>query len=238
MNGSVPALELIDVHAAYGRIEVLRSVNLVVPRGTVFALLGPNGAGKSTMLKVASGRLVPTRGCLHIGGNHVNGAHPADLAAAGVCTIPEGRGIFPNLSVVDNLWVATHASRLSADEVRDRAFEGFPRLKERAHQLAGTLSGGEQQMLAMARAIATDPALLLLDEISMGLAPIIVSDLYESVARFARQGIAILIVEQFAKAALAVADYAAVMKQGRVHMLGEPAEVEAALSAAYLGGAA
>jgi branched-chain amino acid transport system ATP-binding protein len=232
---TAPALELIDVHAAYGRIEVLRSVNLVVPKGSVFALLGPNGAGKSTTLRIASGRMVPTRGCVHVAGNHVNGAHPAELAKAGVCTIPEGRGIFPNLSVIENLWVATNAGNLSQDDVRDRTFDAFPRLKDRASQVAGTLSGGEQQMLAMARAIATEPALLLLDEISMGLAPLIVADLYESVARFARQGIAILIVEQFAKAALAVADYAAVMKQGRVQMMGEPQEVEDAVSAAYLG---
>jgi len=155
-----------------------------------------------------------------------------------VCTIPDGRGIFPNLTVLENLWVATNTGNLSQGDVRDRAFDAFPRLKERATQVAGTLSGGEQQMLAMARAIATDPALLLLDEISMGLAPLIVADLYESVARFARQGIAILIVEQFAKAALAVADYAAVMKQGRVQVMGEPAEIEDAVSAAYLGGAA
>jgi branched-chain amino acid transport system ATP-binding protein len=238
MTVTAPALELIDVHAAYGRIEVLRSVNLVVPVGAVVALLGPNGAGKSTTLLVASGRMVPTRGCVHLAGNHVNGTHPAAFAQAGVCTIPEGRGIFPNLTVRENLWVATHTGTLSARTVRDRAYDAFPRLGERETQLAGTLSGGEQQMLAMARALATDPALLILDEISMGLAPLIVERLYESVARLARQGIAILVVEQFATAALAVASYAAVMKQGRIQVMGEPAEVEEALSRAYLGGAA
>jgi branched-chain amino acid transport system ATP-binding protein len=229
------ALELIDVRAAYGRIEVLRGVNLIVPRGSVFALLGPNGAGKSTTLRVISGRMTPTSGCVHIAGNHVNGGSPAALARAGVCTIPEGRGIFPNLSVGENLWVTTHASGGKQDETLARAFAAFPMLADRRTQLAGTLSGGQQQMLALARALVTDPALLLLDEISMGLAPRVVGDLYESVAAMASQGIAILIVEQLARVALAVADYAAIMSHGRIHTAGEPADVAGALEGAYLG---
>jgi branched-chain amino acid transport system ATP-binding protein len=230
-----PALELIDVHAAYGRIEVLRGVNLVVPQGSVVALLGPNGGGKSTLLRVASGRMVPSAGCVHVGGNHVNGAAPAALARAGVCTIPEGKGIFPNLSVSENLWVATNGTRLSRDEVADRAFDAFPRLGERRDQLAGTLSGGEQQMLALSRALATEPAVLLLDEISMGLAPMLVAELYNNVARLAAQGISLLIVEQLARVALEVADVAAIMTQGRIQAVGEPAEIEAELASAYLG---
>lgn len=235
---NVPVLELIGVRAAYGRIEVLHGVDLVVPVGKVVALLGPNGAGKSTTLKVASGRLVPTAGCVHVAGNHVNGAPAAALARAGVCTVPEGRGIFPNLTVAENLWVATHAGNLSARTVQERAYAAFPRLAERRNQVAGTLSGGEQQMLALARALATDPALLLLDEISMGLAPLIVAELYESVARLAALGIAICIVEQFATTALAVADVAAIMTQGRVQAVGPPAVIERQLAQAYLGGAA
>lgn len=235
---NVPALELIGVRAAYGRIEVLHGVDLVVPPGKVVALLGPNGAGKSTTLKVASGRLVPSAGCVHIAGNHVNGASAAALARAGVCTVPEGRGIFPNLTVAENLWVATHAGNLSVRTVQERAYTAFPRLAERRNQVAGTLSGGEQQMLALARALATDPALLLLDEISMGLAPLIVAELYESVARMAALGIAICIVEQFAATALAVADVAAIMTQGRVQAVGPPAVIERQLAQAYLGGAA
>src|SRR5438128_10170256 len=137
---TAPALELIDLHAAYGRIDVLRGVNLVVPRGAVVALLGPNGAGKSTTLRVASGRLVPKSGCVHLGGHHVNGASPAAMVRAGVCTIPEGRGIFPNLSVLDNLWLATHAGRVDRAEVERRAFDTFPRLRERRHLAAGSLS--------------------------------------------------------------------------------------------------
>lgn len=234
---SAPALELIDLHAAYGRIEVLRGVNLVVPEGSVFALLGPNGAGKSTTLRVASGRMKPLKGCLHIGGNHVNGASAAQLARAGVCTIPEGKGIFPNLTVDENLIVATHTGT-SRDDLMDRAFAAFPALAERRSQLAGTLSGGEQQMLAISRAMSTEPSLLMLDEISMGLAPMIVADLYERVAQLVRQGVTIFIVEQFARLVLDICDYAAVMTQGRVRHMGEPGDVEAALSDAYLGGAA
>jgi branched-chain amino acid transport system ATP-binding protein len=230
-----PALELIDVHAAYGRIEVLRGVSLTVPQGSVVALLGPNGGGKSTLLRVASGRIVPTAGCVHIGGNHVNGASPAALTRAGVCTIPEGKGIFPNLTVAENLWVATNGTRLSRGEVAERAYDVFPRLGERRDQLAGTLSGGEQQMLALSRAVATEPSLLLLDEISMGLAPMLVAELYRNVSRFAEQGIALLIVEQLARVALDVADYAAIMTHGRIQAIGEPAEVEDALASAYLG---
>lgn len=235
---TAPVLELIGVRAGYGRIEVLHGVDLTLGQGEVLALLGPNGAGKSTTLKVASGRLAPTAGCLHIAGNHVNGAHPAALARAGVCTVPEGRGVFPNLTVAENLWVATHAGDLPTRTVQERAYATFPRLAERRDQVAGTLSGGEQQMLALARALATDPAVLLLDEISMGLAPLIVAELYESVARMAALGIAILIVEQFASTALAVADTAAIMTQGRIQAVGPPAVIERQLHEAYLGGAA
>src|SRR3954451_16615550 len=170
-----PALELIDVHAGYGRINVLHGVNLTIPAGKVMALLGANGAGKSTTAHVAGGRVVPRSGCLHIGGNHVNGAAPGALAKAGVCTVPEGRGIFPNLTVDENLWVTTHVAKGGREEVRQRAFAYFPRLGERRDQLAGTLSGGEQQMLAMSRALTSNPQLLLLDEMSMGLAPRIVA---------------------------------------------------------------
>ena len=233
-----PVLELIDVRAGYGRIDVLHGVTLKIPKGTVMALLGPNGAGKSTTVQIAGGRLVPKSGCLHIAGNHVNGASAGELAKAGVCTVPEGRGIFPNLSVDDNLWVATHVAPGTREEVRERAFHFFPRLSDRRKQIAGTLSGGEQQMLAMARALTTEPSLLILDEISMGLAPLIVAELYEQVALLKEQGIAILLVEQFAETALRVADYAAIMAHGRITRIGLPDEIHAELSGAYLGGAA
>jgi branched-chain amino acid transport system ATP-binding protein len=231
---TTPVLELRDVHAAYGRIDVLHGVDLVVPPRSVVALLGPNGAGKTTTLRVAAGQHVPTSGCFHVAGKHVNGVDPDALSRAGVCTIPEGRGIFANLTVEENLQMMTY-SGTSFDRVRERAFRSFPRLEERRTQIAGTMSGGEQQMLAMARALATDPALLLLDEISMGLAPIIVDELYESVKRIASEGVAILLTEQYAQTALNVADYAAIMTQGKVRSMGEPRDIAEELSGVYLG---
>jgi branched-chain amino acid transport system ATP-binding protein len=232
-----PVLELVGVRAAYGRIEVLHGVDLVVPRNSIVALLGPNGAGKTTTLKVASGQMAPTEGHIHIAGKHVNGATADELTRAGMCAIPEGRGIFPNLTVEENLRLTTYAN-VSFDDACERTFAQFPRLKERRHQLAGTMSGGEQQMLAMARALSTDAALLMLDEISMGLAPLIVAELYDLVARIAEQGVAILLVEQFARVALPISNYAAVMTQGRIVSFGEPADIQDELSKAYLGGAA
>jgi branched-chain amino acid transport system ATP-binding protein len=230
-------LEVIDVHAAYGRIEVLRGVDLVVPEGTVVALLGPNGAGKTTLLKVISGQMRATSGHIHVGGHHVNNCSPEELARVGVCTIPEGRGIFPNLTVEENLRLFTYAGGTDSS-VRDITFARFPRLKERRRQLAGTMSGGEQQMLAMSRALATDPRLLILDELSMGLAPLIVAELYDAVAEIAKSGISVLVVEQFARTALAVAQYGAVMLHGRIVAMGQPDDLTDELSRAYLGGAA
>jgi branched-chain amino acid transport system ATP-binding protein len=232
------AIELLDVRAGYGRIEVLHGVSFAVPSGCVFALLGPNGGGKSTTLQVISGNIRPTAGCVHIAGVHVNGGRPDALARAGVSRIPEGRGIFPNLTVEDNLRMWTYAAGLSTREVQDRAFTRFPRLAERRGQRAGTLSGGEQQMLAMSRALVAEPAVLLLDEISMGLAPIIVAELYELVRTLAEEGITILLVEQFANTALKVSDFAAVMTQGRIVAVGQPQDIDEHVSAAYLGGAA
>ena len=231
-----PALELRDITAGYGRIEVLHGVSLAVPAGSVYALLGPNGAGKSTTLQVCSGKIRPTGGCVHVAGSHVNGVAPEALAKAGVCRIPEGRGVVPNLTVTENLRMFTYATDRSAREVQERAFARFPRLGERRTQLAGTMSGGEQQMLAMSRALVTDPGVLLLDEISMGLAPLIVAELYDLVRQLAAEGISILLVEQFARTALAVADYAAIMEKGRITRVGQPQDVTDEVSAAYLGG--
>jgi branched-chain amino acid transport system ATP-binding protein len=233
-----PALRLQAVSAAYERVEVLHAVDLTVAAGTVFALLGPTGAGKSTLLRVASGRLEPTSGRVLVDGRDVTGESADRLARAGVCSVPEGRGIFPNLTVAENLRMWTFRGGLSRSEVEEAAFGRFPRLAERRRQLAGTLSGGEQQMLAMSRALSTNPRLLLLDEISMGLAPLIVAELYELVAAVAAEGLAILLVEQFAPTALAVAGRAAVMIQGRIAVEGSPADIEAAASDLYLGAAA
>ena len=234
---SIPILEVVDLHAAYGRIEVLRGVDLRVPRGAVVALLGPNGAGKSTLLKVISGQMEQTSGDIHLAGVHVTGAKPDELARLGLTTVPEGRSVFPNLSVEENLQLMSYAG-VPASQVLDTAYSYFPRLHERRHQLAGTLSGGEQQMLALARALTSDPALLLLDELSMGLAPLIVDELYETVGRIAQTGVSILVVEQFARTALRIADYAAVMSGGRVVATGEPDEIGSIMADVILGGVA
>ena len=232
-----PVLELRRVHAAYGQIEVLHGVDLAVQTGSVLALLGPNGAGKSTTLRVASGQMEPTRGCFHLLGRHANGMRPDALARAGLCTLPEGRGVFPNLTVTENLRLMTYAGPSRA-HVEQQAFGRFPRLAERRHQVAGTLSGGEQQMLAMARTLSVEPAVLLLDEISMGLAPMIVAELYELVAQIAADGVAVILAEQFAATALGVATDVAVMVQGRIVAAGKPGDLPDDLADAYLGGAA
>jgi len=227
-------LELRGIRGGYGTIDVLHGVDLVVEPGQVHALLGPNGAGKTTTLGVCSGQIVPSGGQLVVSGREVQGASSDSLARAGVCLVPEGRGIFPNLTVIENLRMFTHAGT-PFSELQDQAFTQFPRLKERRKQVAGTLSGGEQQMLAMSRAMATSPALLLLDELSMGLAPLIVEELYERVAAMAAQGVSILVVEQFAQAVLGVADIASIMLHGRITRTGPPTVIAEELADAYLG---
>lgn len=232
---STPILELRNVRASYGSIEVLHGVNLTVGRGEVVALLGPNGAGKSTLIKVASGILRPSAGQLMIAGRDATGASANALARAGLCTIPEGRGIFPNLTVRENLLMATYSGHKLSD-IEHSTYARFPRLAERRSQLAGTMSGGEQQMLSLARFLATDPVILLLDELSMGLAPLIVSELYQQVAAIAAEGVSVLVVEQFARTVLGVADKAVVLAHGKVQAFGKASEIgEDVLASAYLG---
>ncbi|NLU65421.1 ABC transporter ATP-binding protein [Rhodococcus sp. HNM0563] len=230
-----PLLELVDVRAAYGSIEVLRGVDIVVEPGTVVALLGPNGGGKTTTLRVCSGIHPVSSGEFRLAGNVVNGASAAELARLGVCSIPEGRGVFPNLTVRENLWIAT-GTGVALPALEEVAYTRFPILGERRNQLAGSMSGGEQQMLALSRALGTNPTVLLLDELSMGLAPRIVSQIYDIVGELAAEGVSILVAEQFARAVLPIATSAALMLQGRVVHTGDPAEIEEALSTSYLGG--
>jgi branched-chain amino acid transport system ATP-binding protein len=229
-----PSVEISGIRAAYGRIEVLHGVDLSVPAGSVFALLGPNGAGKSTLLKVASGRLRPTAGTVHIDGVPLRRETPEALARSGVCSIPEGRGIFPNLSVRDNLRMWTYCGGVTRADAEGRAYERFPRLGERRRQLAGTLSGGEQQMLAISRALVGSPRLLFLDEISMGLAPLVVAELYELVGQISGAGVTVVVVEQFVSAVLSVASHAAIMVHGRVVREGVPDQLADAALGAYL----
>jgi ABC-type branched-subunit amino acid transport system ATPase component len=232
-----PMLELVDVSAAYGRIEVVHDVSLQLPAGSCLALLGPNGAGKSTLLKVMSGRLSPSGGTVSLNGEEIGKATSEQLARRGVCTIPEGRSVFPNLTVAENLLMYTFRGKaVKMGDLEDKSYARFPVLGQRRRQLAGRLSGGEQQMLAIARALYTDPRLLLLDEISMGLAPLVVAELYELVGQLvASEDITVVLVEQFAQTALTVADQVAVMVNGRIVRSGTPAEVGENLMNAYMG---
>jgi branched-chain amino acid transport system ATP-binding protein len=228
-------LEVRDIRAGYGPIEVVHGVSLEVPAGSVVALLGPNGGGKTTILNVCSGTLPPMAGEVHFAGEPVTFLSADERARRGICTVPEGRGIFPNLSVRENLLMATQVG-VPMDRIEDVTYAQFPHLNRRRKQLAGTLSGGEQQMLALARAFATEPKILLLDELSLGLAPMVVGELYGKVRELASAGLSILLVEQFARTALPIADAAALLLQGVIAHQGSPAEMEEALSASYLGG--
>ena len=228
-----PILELRDICAGYGQIDVLHGINLRLDPGTVLAVLGPNGAGKTTTVRVISGLMRPTQGRVLINGHDVTAVAPDSLARAGVCVVPEGRGIFPHLSVEEHLRLAS-PTRAEASPLIARAFAHFPQLAERRRQLAGTLSGGEQQMLALARAIARMPALLVIDELSMGLAPLVVERLYEHVGLLARSGVSIVIVEQFAHDVLGIADWAVVMQHGHVVRSDSPASLADQLADLYL----
>ncbi|MFZ6002923.1 MAG: ABC transporter ATP-binding protein [Actinomycetota bacterium] len=233
-----PVIELKGIRAGYGTIEVLHGIDLVVPGGSILAILGANGAGKTTTLKVMSGALRPTAGSLLMEGHDVTGASADRLARAGLCLVPEGRGVFPNLTVRENVLMDTFSARSrTTAELEEVAYARFPRLGERRHQLAGTLSGGEQQMLALVRALTTDPAVLLLDELSMGLAPTIVTELFEVVRSLAASGITTVVVEQFA-GVIEFVDQVAVMAQGAIRVTGSPNDVADHLASAYLGATA
>ena len=226
-------LELESVTAAYGETVALRDVSLVVPSGRVVALLGPNGAGKTTLLTVASGLLRPQSGRVLIDHEDVAGRAPERLAASGLCHIQEGRSVFPSLSVADNLRMFAPAGAADAIE---RAVAAFPRLGERLNQIAGTMSGGEQQMLSLARAYVTKAPLVMLDEVSMGLAPIIVDEIFVFLRRLADEGHSLLVVEQYVGKALALADLVYLLVRGRVVFAGEPSELEGSdIAAHYLG---
>jgi branched-chain amino acid transport system ATP-binding protein len=233
------ALEVRGLTVSYGGMRALTDVNLIVPEGTVVALLGANGAGKTTMLRTVSGLVRPERGTIQVSGRNVAGAPAHAIAALGVCHVPEGRGIFRSLTVAENLSMATYVRGGQSDLV-EQAVDLFPVLGQRLQQMAGTLSGGEQQMLALARAIVVRPRLLLLDEISMGLAPLITAQLFDRIRQAKSEGTSMLIVEQYVDAALELADYGYVLEKGRIVDMGEPSDLKAseALAEAYLGAGA
>ena len=215
--------ELRRITAGYGATTVLRDVSLAVPDGSVVALIGANGAGKTTLLRVASGLLAPTSGWLAIDGKAVEDTAPHALVRQGICLVPEGRGIFRTLTVRENLTL--QARKGTEGDAIARAVEAFPRLGERLGQAAGTMSGGEQQMLALARAYIQSPRVVLLDEVSMGLAPKVVEEIFVFLAQLAAAGSSLLLVEQYVTRAREVADYVYMLHKGRVAFAGEPAEL-------------
>jgi branched-chain amino acid transport system ATP-binding protein len=231
-------LELRNIAAGYDTGLVLRDINLTVPDASVVALLGANGAGKTTLLKVASGQLRPSSGSVLLDGRDMTGQRPDRLARRGVCHVPEGRGIFPSLSVADNIRLQAPPGT-DRKSVVERVAQAFPRLGERLTQRAGTMSGGEQQMLALARAYVCNPEVVLLDEVSMGLAPKVVDEIFAHLRRLAQAGISLLLVEQYVSRALELADYIYILDRGRLSYVGEPTEIsQDTIAHSYLGGLA
>jgi len=237
-------LKIDQLHAGYGKVEVLHGISVEVPKGKVVTLIGSNGAGKTTTMRAVSGMIAPSAGQITLNGKRIDGLESYHIARLGLAHSPEGRRVFATMSVTDNLRLGAFprytGARPRGDVEADleKAMELFPRLKERRQQLAGTLSGGEQQMLAMARATMLNPEVVLLDEPSMGLAPILVDEVFRIIERLKSQGVTMLLVEQFAAAALAVADYGYVLENGRISLHGaaEKLRTDPAVKAAYLGG--
>lgn len=237
-------LSIKNLEAGYGKVKVLHGISIDVPKSQVITLIGSNGAGKTTTMRAITGMIKPTAGEITMDGKPIAGFDSHKIARLGLAHSPEGRRVFSTMSVTDNLLLGAFPrltySRPKGDVKGDleRAMELFPRLKERRNQLAGTLSGGEQQMLAMARAIMLNPDIILLDEPSMGLAPILVDEVFKIISRLKSEGVTMLLVEQFAAAALNVADYGYVLENGRitVHGPAEKLKNDPAVKAAYLGG--
>jgi branched-chain amino acid transport system ATP-binding protein len=234
------ALEVSGLAVAYGATEALRGIDLMVAEGETVCLLGANGAGKTTTLRALSGQVRPRAGRILLGGADITGMRPHRIAARGLIQVPEGRQVFAALTVAENLAVGAWTLRDSAEVARrrERVLSRFPRLRERLRQPAGSLSGGEQQMLAIGRALMAAPRLLLLDEPSMGLAPRIVEEIFAVIAELKAEGVTLLLVEQNASAALEVADRAYVLETGRITLSGPAWKVanDPGVAAAYLGG--
>jgi branched-chain amino acid transport system ATP-binding protein len=236
-------LEIRNLVAGYGKVEVLHGLNLTVPKGSLVTLIGSNGAGKTTTLRALSGMIEPRSGSITLAGTEIAGLPSHEVTQRGIAHSPEGRRVFPTLPVTDNLLLGAFprltGKRRRGDVEGDlaRMFEMFPRLAERRQQLAGTLSGGEQQMLAIARALMLQPDILLLDEPSMGLAPKLVEEVFATIARLKAAKVTMLLVEQFAAAALDVADYGYVLENGALVTDGPAAKLrnDPAVRAAYLG---
>jgi branched-chain amino acid transport system ATP-binding protein len=232
-------LDVSDLATAYGKIEALKGVSLQVESGKITCLLGPNGAGKTTLMMTIAGILRPRRGSIRLAGVELVGLSPAMIVAQGVALVPENRLVFPQMSVRENLLAGAYQRRDNAgiDGDIERMYARFPRLREREAQLAGTLSGGEQQMLAVARALMSRPRVLLMDEPSLGLAPLVVAEIFKIIAELNRDGTTIFLVEQNAHMALQVAQQFFLMEQGRITFTGTPGQLaeDEVIQRAYLG---
>jgi branched-chain amino acid transport system ATP-binding protein len=234
----MPLLEIDDIHTFYGNIEALKGISLTVDEGEIVTLIGSNGAGKSTTLRSISGVTPPRKGTIRFAGEQISGVPPQDIVQRGVSQSPEGRHVFPRMSVRENLDMGAYLRRDEYAEDMERVFELFPRLKERERQKAGTMSGGEQQMLAIGRALMARPKLLLLDEPSMGIAPILVDRIYETIKAINEQGTTILLVEQSATHALDASSRGYVLATGEVALADSSAALQEneEVQKAYLGG--
>ncbi len=230
-------LSVKDLQVNYGGIEAVKGISFDVPAGDIVTLIGANGAGKSTTLKAIAGLVKPRSGSIVFEGTNITGKDSSDIVAKGVTLVPEGRRVFSNMTVLENIRIGAYLRKDNLDADIAWVYDLFPRLKERAWQLAGTLSGGEQQMLAVARALMSRPKVLMMDEPSLGLAPLVVKGIFDIIREINRQGVTVLLIEQNANMALKTADYAYVLETGRIGLSGTGAELLANedVKKAYLG---
>lgn len=230
-------LKVSDMRVNYGGIEAVKGISFEVPEKSIVTLIGANGAGKSTTLRAISGLIKPGSGKIEFLGEEITGKDPANIVSRGITLVPEGRKIFPDLTVIENLKIGGYLRKDKLDSDIDWIYNLFPRLKERSWQLGGTLSGGEQQMLAVGRALMSRPKMMMMDEPSLGLAPLVVRGIFDIIREISRQGITILLIEQNANMALKIADVGYVMETGRITMKGQGTELlkDEAVKKAYLG---
>ena len=232
-------LKVQDLFVAYGGIEALKGISLEVPEGKIVTLIGANGAGKSTLLRTIVGLVKPKSGTISYNEQNITGLNSQKIVKTGITLVPEGRRVFPNLTVLENLQIGAYMRNDKEEIAKDIkwVYELFPRLEERSWQMAGTLSGGEQQMLAIARGLMSNPKIIMLDEPSLGLAPLIVNDIFDIIQEINREGVSVLLVEQNARKALSIADHACVLEQGRIVKQGTGSEIAAdeSIINAYLG---
>ena len=230
--------EIKGLSVNYGGIEAVRDISLSVPEGSIVTLIGANGAGKSTTLRTIAGLVKPRAGKIEFMGEDITGKDPAYIVGKGITLVPEGRRIFPDLTVLENLKIGAYLRQDSIEEDIEWVYSLFPRLRERSWQYGGTLSGGEQQMLAVGRALMSKPKLMMMDEPSLGLAPLVVKDIFSIIEKINKEGVTILLIEQNANMALKIADIGYVMETGQITLSGKGSDLisDEGVSKAYLGG--